>query len=186
MKDAEWLTLMETSPKDAQTALVKEYKNLVYAIVLSKLKGSASPDETEDCVNDAFVEIFASISKFDPNGSLKTFVSTIAVRVAINRFKRIMYRQKMTCSIEEESVSLPPSDNDTYNTVEGNAFRKRLWEIVDSLGELDAKIIVYQYCYELKVHEIADILSLSTYAVQKRSIRARKRIRKILEKENLL
>lgn len=186
MKDAELIILLEKSPEKARAALVDEYRNYVYAVVLSKLKGNASLEEIEDCVNDAFVEILESISGYSGKGSVKAFIGTIAVRVALNRFRQNIRCRNTTTSIDIEDAPLLPSAEDTEGTVQDNAFRKRLWEIVDMLGEPDSKIIVYQYCYELKVHEIADILSMTPAAVQKRSIRARKRIRKILEKENLI
>lgn len=186
MKDAELIILLEKSPEKARAALVNEYRNYVYAVVLSKLKGNAALEEIEDCVNDALVEILESISGYSGKGSVKAFIGTIAVRVALNRFRRNIRYRNTTTSIDTEVAPLLTSDEDTEGTVQDNAFRKRLWEIVDMLGEPDSKIIVYQYCYELKVHEIADILSMTPAAIQKRSIRARKRIRKILEKENLI
>ena len=63
-------------------------------------------------------------------------------------------------------------------------FRERLWEIVESLGEPDTSIIIYQYFYDLTVREISEKVSMTPAAVQKRSIRARERIKKILKSEN--
>lgn len=187
MKDADWLHLFEKSPQKAHAMLVSEYGNLVYAIVLSKLKGSANQAEIEDCVSDVFVEVFSSITRYsETKGTLKAFICTIAVRVAINTFRRNMYRRKVTSSIEDEGIILPPSDSDIEEDAHKKLFHQRLWDIVDSLGNPDASIIVYQYCYEFTVREIAERLSMSPAAVQKRSIRARERIRKILEKENYL
>lgn len=185
MKDVEWLHLFEKSPKKARAALVSEYGNLIYAIVASRLRNIHDRSEIEDCVSDVFVEIFTSIPKYSQEkGTLKAFVCTIAIRTAINTFKRNMHRYTVTSSIDNDETILPPSDRNTEEDVSKSLFHKRLWEIVDSLGEPDSTIIVYQYVYEFKIHEIADKLSMTPASVQKRSIRARERIKKILEKEN--
>ena len=50
------------------------------------------------------------------------------------------------------------------------------------MGEPDSSIIVYQYYYDCSVREIAERLSMTADAVQKRSLRARKKIGKLLGK----
>lgn len=188
MTDNEWLMLMKKSPQKAHFALINEYGNLVYAIVLNKLKGNASREEIEDCVSDVFVEIFRSTDKFiESRGSLKGFLSTIAKNIAVNTYKRIIYQHRITSPIEDKEIDLPFSDeSNPEEETNIKLLHERLWDIVYSLGEPDTSIIVYQYFYELKVNEIAKKLSMTSAAVQKRSIRARKHIKKILESEKYL
>lgn len=185
MTDTEWLHLMEKSPQKAHLALIDKYGNLVYAIVISKLRGCAVREDIEDCVSDVFVEVFRNIDKFcESKGSLKSFISTIAKHIAINTFRRITYRKNNSVSIEEDNVELPPSDETPEDQTNKKFFRNRLWEIVKSLGEPDASIIIYQYFYDLTVREISEKVSMTPAAVQKRSIRARERIKKVLVNEN--
>ncbi len=185
MTDAEWLHLMKKSPQKAHLALIDKYGNLVYAIVISKLRGCAGREDIEDCVSDVFVEVFRSTDKFcESKGSLKSYISIIAKHIAINAFQRITYRQNISMSIEDEGVELLPSDDSPENNTQNKLFRERLWEIVESLGEPDTSIIIYQYFYDLTVREISEKVSLTPAAVQKRSIRARERIKNILISEN--
>ncbi len=183
MTDKDWLVLLEKSPKKAHYALISQYGNLVYAIVLSKLRGFATHEEIKDCVSDAFVEVFRSTDKFTGKGSLKNFISTIAKNTALNAFHRISYKRKKFVSIDNDDFELPPSIDNTEEETEKRIFNERLWDIVNSLGEPDSSIIIYQYFYEFKVREIAGKLSMTASAVQKRSIRARKRIKEIIENE---
>lgn len=186
MNDTEWFSLLKKSPQKAHAVLIDKYGNLVYAIVLDKLRNCAGREELEDCVSDVFVEVFRNTDKFDESkGSLKGFISIIAKRTAINAFQRLTYRRNITSSIEEEGTELPPCNDTPETETHDKMFRSRLWEIVESLGEPDSSILVYQYFYEMKVSDIAEKLSMSAAAIQKRSIRARERIKKILEKENL-
>lgn len=185
MKDNEWIELLESSPQLAYSKLIDVYGNLVYAIVINKLKNLLSREEIEDCVSDVFVEIFRNINKFQlSHGTLKSFIITIAKNTAIDTFRRISYRRSVTSYIDDNLEEFPNYDNNPDEETENKIFKRRLWEIVYSLGEPDSSIIIYQYFYDMKVREIANKLKMTSSAVQKRSIRAREHIRKILTKEN--
>ncbi len=184
MTDERLLDMLEKSPKKARSLLIEKYGGYVYAVVIDKLRSLCSSEEIEDCVSDVFVELFTDIHSYDSSkGSLKGYISVIAKRKAINSFQRITYRRNVTQSTDEENADIPVSVESPDDDVQKKLFRQRLWEIVDSLGEPDSTIIVWQYFYELKVSEIAEKLAMTAAAVQKRSIRARERMKKILERE---
>lgn len=184
MTDVKWLELLEKSPKKAHTMLIEEYGGYVYAVVIDKLRSLCSSEEIEDCVSDVFVELFTNIHNFDSSqGSLKGYISVISKRTAINAYRRLSYRQHITMSADDEETEIPVSSDNPEEDVQKKLFRQRLWEIVEGLGEPDSSIIVYQYFYDFKVSDIAEKLRMTAAAVQKRSLRARQKIKKILEKE---
>ena len=181
MSDAEWSELAENSPKKAFEFLVSRYGSLVWAIVSNKVGRSGTKEDIEDCVSDVFSEVFRTFRNYSAeNGSLKTYISTVAKYTAIDCFKRLSAR--VTVSTDDEDIVLPPSEDNTEHETEKRIIKRKLWEAVKSLGEPDTSIIVYQYFYNFKTIEIAQKLSMSASAVQKRSQRARKKIKKILEK----
>ncbi|MBR3900806.1 MAG: sigma-70 family RNA polymerase sigma factor [Ruminococcus sp.] len=184
MTDVKWLELLEKSPKKAHTMLIEEYGGYVYAVVIDKLRSLCSSEEIEDCVSDVFVELFTNIHNFDSSkGSLKGYISVISKRAAINAYRKLSYRQHITMSADDEETEIPVSADNPEEDVQKKLFRQRLWEIVEGLGEPDSSIIVYQYFYDFKVSDIAEKLRMTAAAVQKRSLRARQKIKKILEKE---
>jgi RNA polymerase sigma-70 factor (ECF subfamily) len=184
MTDVKWLELLEKSPKKAHTMLIEEYGGYVYAVVIDKLRSLCSSEEIEDCVSDVFVELFTNIHNFDSSkGSLKGYISVISKRAAINAYRKLSYRQHITMSADDEETEIPVSADNPEEDVQKKLFRQRLWEIVEGLGEPDSSIIVYQYFYDFKVSDIAEKLRITAAAVQKRSLRARQKIKKILEKE---
>lgn len=184
MTDVQWLELLEKSPKKAHTMLIEEYGGYVYAVVIDKLRSLCSSEEIEDCVSDVFVELFTNIHNFDSSkGSLKGYISVISKRAAINAYRKLSYRQHITMSADDEETEIPVSADNPEEDVQKKLFRQRLWEIVEGLGEPDSSIIVYQYFYDFKVSDIAEKLRMTAAAVQKRSLRARQKIKKILEKE---
>lgn len=164
--------------------LVSSFGSLVYAIAYNKLGGCASRDDIDDCVSDIFVEIFRSVDRFEQNsGSMKTFVSTIAKRRAIDAFRRLSKRYSITDSMDEMSDDTEFSGGNAQIEAEDKLLHGQLWDAVRSLGEPDSLIIVYQYYYDMTIAEIAKRLDMTPAAVQKRSSRARDKIRSVLEKE---
>ena len=119
------------------------------------------------------------------NSSTKTSLtqSSISKRAAINAYRKLSYRQHITMSADDEETEISVSADNPEEDVQKKLFRQRLWEIVEGLGEPDSSIIVYQYFYDFKVSDIAEKLRMTAAAVQKRSLRARQKIKKILEKE---
>lgn len=183
MTDAEWEQLLQSSPRDAYEYLIEQYGNLIYAIVLNKLGRYGTREDIEDCVSDIMVEFLRNAGSFSAGtGSLKSYISTVAKHRAIDAFRRLSGRNNnIYFDMDDENITLLPSDNDTEEETEKRIFRQRLWNIVRSLGEPDSSIIIYQYFYNQKISEIARKLGMTSGAVQKRSIRARKKIGTILE-----
>ncbi len=184
MNEEKIVDMLEKNPKKAHSLLIETYGRYVYAVVADKLRDLCSNEDIEDCVSDVFVELFTEIHGYDSRkGTLKAYISVIAKRIAINTYNSTAYRMNNTISTDsDEGVILKTTEN-PCDDLDKKAFRQRLWEIVDSLGEPDSRIIVWQYFYGLKLSDIAEKMVMSVGAVQKRSVRARKRIRQILEKE---
>jgi len=184
LTDTEWADILKSSPKEAYGKLVECFGGLVYTIAADKLAGCASKDDIEDCVSDIFVEIFRSSDKYSPdNGNIKTFISTIAKRRAIDAFRQLSRKYSTTEYIDDpDCAPLPNSPDDTENEAEENILRGTLWEAVRSLGKPDSTIIVYQYYYGMTVADIASRLKMTAAAVQKRSLRARDKIKSLIGK----
>ena len=181
MTDSEWEQLLCSSPYET---LIDQYGNLIYAIVLNKIGNCGSREDVEDCVSDIMVEVFKNAERYSAGcGSLKSYISTIAKCRAIDAFRQISARNNMCSDMEDDGIFVPPALDNTEEETEKRMFSQKLWNIVKSLGEPDCSIIVYQYFYKHKVHEIAKILEMTSDSVKKRSLRARKKIGTLLRKD---
>ena len=92
------------------------------------------------------------------------------------------YRHNTTQNIDDETVVLIENE-DVEETVMNNIGRQKIFDTVMNLDEPSRSIIIHQYFYNHTIREIAKIMSMSVGAVQQRSLRARKRIGKMLRKE---
>ncbi len=161
-------------------ALISTHADLVHAIVYNRLRGLGNRADFEDCVSDVFVTIFESGEKL-PSGTeqQRAYLAAITRNCAIDAYRRLSSRQKHTAPLEEH---VPASDDPAEETAE-KLRNARLWEIIRSLGEPDTSIIIRQYYYEQTAKEIGRALSMTAAAVQKRSVRARQKMREILEQD---
>lgn len=182
MTDSEWEKMFRESPSQAYALFIEQYGNLIYAIVANKIGGCGSREDIEDCVSDIMIEFFRNSGRFSAeNGSLKSYISTIAKRRAIDAFREISGRNNAVSDLDSENAEALTAEEDTEQEADRRILRRELWNTVKSLGEPDSSIIVYQYFYNHTVKETARKLGMTSDAVQKRSIRARKKIGTILK-----
>ncbi len=184
MTDSEWVFLMKESPEKGYRALIDQYGNVVYAIVLNKIKNVASREDIEDCVSDIFVEMFQNAFNYsESSGTVKGYLSTIAKRRAIDSYRRLSGHNNKTTSIDDELIELPPSNDNPAQEAEMKITKRNLWKSIQNLGEPDTSIVTLQYFYDKSASEIGSLLKMTAAAVQKRSVRAREKLRKILSTE---
>lgn len=183
MNDKELLELFDSSPKKAYAQIIEQYGNYVYVVAANKLSRYAVAEDIEDCVSDIFAEIFQNMKNFSTaKGSLKGYISAIAKSSAIDAYRRLSYRHNATQNIDDETVVLIENE-DVEETVMNNIGRQKIFDAVMNLDEPSRSIIIHQYFYNHTIREIAEIMSMSVGAVQQRSLRARKRIGKMIRKE---
>ena len=175
MNDVEWISLMQRSPELGQRALIDQYGNLVYAIVLNKLKHIAAREDIEDCVSDIFVKIFKNTGSYQiSNGSLKGYIIIIAKRTAIDQYRRLTnYHVKHTSIDDKDSECTIYDDFSVEDDVEKRSARELLWQKIRSLGEPDKTIIIQQFFYDRSAEEMPCCrCKCFTYKEQYRNIRS--------------
>ncbi len=169
------------SRNDGYRALVDKYGNYVYTIVMNRLRGRASPEDIEECVCDVFTDVVLSAGRYSfDEGSLKGFVSTVAVRKSVDAVRKLS--SVSTLSIDAEDAPELVSESDTEKYAEEREQSRSLWNEVRKLGEPDSTILILQYFYRKPAGEIAEHLKMSVDAVYKRSVRARDKLRKMIGK----
>ncbi len=181
MKEAQLQILLRKSPEEGYRALVDTYGSYVYAIVRNRLSGTGSSGEVEECVSDVFAELFFQFREQGvPDASgLKALIGTVAKRRAIDVFRQLS-RSVPTISMEEAGA-LEQTQEQEAETI---LLRRQLLRLIESLGEPDCSILIRQYFYGCTVREIAAGIHMTAEAVQKRSLRARQRLKAMLIAED--
>ncbi len=181
MTDQEFREHMKRSPEECLKAIFNEYCNYVYIIAATKLKSCGTTEDIEECVSDVFTEVFKKTDNLgEREGDLKGFIGVIARRRAIDMYRKLSVKALKTISADDEGIMELSSGENIAESAEMSERNSIIFDKIKELGEPDTSIIVKQYYYNMTVPEIGRALSMTAAAVQKRSIRAREKLKQML------
>ncbi len=156
--------------------IVDRYESVVAGVALGMLGPGA---EAEDVGQEAFIRLYKSLRQFRGDASLKTYLTKIAMNLALTQLKR---RKRA----RERSTTLSEADLDRKTeSVEDPAYiaeRRRLVE--EALGTLDAKhraVVVLRMMEGHSTKETARALGVPEGTVLSRLARALKKLQPHLE-----
>ena len=181
MTDNELRLLMADSVQKCHRAVFDKYCNYVYTIAFSILKGCGSREDVEECVSDVFMKIYKLLDEetgFSDN--FKAFIGAVARNTAIDAFRKISTRTSRTAYIDDDTVNEFRDKEDITENTERKEQSSIILGKIKELGDPDSTIIIQQYYYNRTAKEIAKSISMSAAAVQKRSSRAKQKLRILL------
>ncbi|MBQ8959778.1 MAG: sigma-70 family RNA polymerase sigma factor [Ruminococcus sp.] len=185
MTDEEYRQLMESSPQKAQRALFDEYFPYVFAIVAGRLRSCASREDVDECTADVFSEVFLYLDRASSHeGELRGIVGTIARNRSIDAFRRLSGKSGMTVPLEE-ALDRPSPQEGPLDQAERRELRQILLRKIGELGSPDSTIVLESYFFGRTSKEIGRSLSMTPAAVRMRLSRAMKKLREMLEKEDI-
>ncbi len=165
--------------KKAFEALYNEYKNKVYFFALRYVKSTGT---AEDMTSETFVTAFENIQALRQNESFVGWLYTICYNKCIHYIKeetkteRIDDDNALDTSEINDAVMLP----DDYAVNEQTKVQLR--EMIDSLDTKSRSAIIMYYYDELSIKDIAKAQGISENAADLRLFRARKKLKKQIEK----
>ncbi|MBQ3062798.1 MAG: sigma-70 family RNA polymerase sigma factor [Clostridia bacterium] len=162
MSDLEIMLHLDENPEKAIEQIINQYSGLIWSVAASHL---GNDEDIKEVVNDTWAEFYLSRERFDPQkGSLAAFLSVIAHRVAIKKYR------------SAEKHSYEPLTDLPLDIWENVDRRLELESYISSLDPTDEKIIRMKYYDGLSAREIAEELDLSYEAVRKRQQRSLKKL----------
>lgn len=182
MTGAEYSALYRNAPERAYKALFDEYCNYVYAVVYNKLSSAASREDIEECVSDIFADIYFNYDiSTEYQGDMKGYVSTVALRRAINKYHSLTAKASHYEDADDERLGRIRSEEDVEAESEKSEVQNIIMGAINELGEPDSTILIQKYYYDRTSKEIAQQLSMKSSAVRMRCGRAMSRLRQYLE-----
>ena len=167
------LAEVATGESKAFEKLIKKYGNLIWSIARRYLSNQA---EAEDAVQEIFLALWQSASRFDANkGSEITFIATIARRRLIDGLRK-NNKHKILQSIDD-SIS-----NDVFqqkSNLEKNAELSLAIGILETLEKKDQELLSLSIYQGYSHVEIAKLLNLPLGTVK---TKIRRNLMKIREK----
>jgi RNA polymerase sigma-70 factor, ECF subfamily len=151
-------------------ALHKAFRGPVFGVALHVL---ADPGLAEEASQLAFLGLWRSRSRYDPERSLSAWIFSIARKAAIDIYRRERRRPAV-------------AEQDHEPAVEGHSI-ERLWEAwevrraVENLPEEEAVVTRLAHYYQMTHSEIAEHLGIPVGTVKSRSFRAHRRLATALQ-----
>lgn len=141
-------------------------------------------EDTQDLMQDTFIDAYASLSKFEGRSSFKTWIIKIMLNNCFRKRQKFSFRNETANEMDERSISgfsdqMKTNTDKTIQNRELNAIIEKALErlpldyrMVFSLRELNG----------MSIAETADILSISEANVKVRLNRAKSMLRKEIER----
>ena len=184
MTDNEILTLMRDTPPQGQKALFDKYYRYVYTIVQRILRGFGSPDDCDECTIDVFASVMMNLKGADI-GALNSYIGAAARNAAISMRRKLAAKTGLNDPIDDENMAEIAEDTDVAAEAEKNELSEQLLNCISELGYPDSVIIIQKYYYSRSSKEIAEMTGLNAAGVRVRCGRAMKRLKKLLEENNI-
>jgi len=171
---------------EAFRSLVQRYQRLAFSVALRMLGSRA---DAEDIAQQAFVDAFNALERFDGEGRHHAF-STWLLRIAVNRSKDILKSKRRTEQPLEHDVgggeaafAYDPSTPEA--NAAGDERRATLEAALLLLPTKYREVLVLKDAEELSYEEIRSILQLPITTLKIRVVRARAMLREIIESQGL-
>lgn len=180
ISDEEIINAFKKSENEGYRKLIDSYGNYVYTVISDKVRELAAEQDKEECAADVFIETVRECRKHDfTMDSLKAVITAAAKRRATDLFRKLYGRKQHNEYFDE--LNDEPAD---YKTPEHSAVsrseKETLWNEVLRLGKPDSDILILQFFHSKTAGEISKILNMTTGSVNKRSQRAREKLKKTL------
>jgi RNA polymerase sigma-70 factor (ECF subfamily) len=129
--------------------------------------------DAEDLAQDAFVRAHRSLASYSPKWRFRTWLFTIAHRLAINLSHRRRRAGQASSALDDVASSAP----DACDMVAVEERRRSLWNTASAVLAADEVSALWlHYVEDLSTAEIAQVLGRSRMAVKTMLFRARKRL----------
>jgi RNA polymerase sigma-70 factor (ECF subfamily) len=178
--DKDIISAFTESADEGYRKLMDAYGNYVYTIVSDKVRSMGCEQDKEECIADIFIETVQTCRNHDFKiDSLKALITVISKRRATDLFRKLGAFKRQTEDIDDYSDTIAETAT-PENISENRTDKAALWNEVIKLGKPDSDILIQQFFYCRTAADIANMLKMTTAAVNKRSQRAREKLKKKL------
>lgn len=142
-----------------------------------------SHEDTQDLMQDTFVEAYLNLSKFENRSSFKTWILKIMLNKCFKRQQKFSFKNEVVNDIDEQSVPMFSNQHTDTNT---SVMNKELNFVLENA--LQRVPLEYRTVFSLReinglnVTETAEVLNISEGNVKVRLSRAKALLRKEVEK----
>ncbi len=160
--------------------LYKKYSKRIFNFTYSILK---STEDSENIVQDVFLNLWGNRNKVEKNSSIKCYIFTIAYNSAISIIRKKIRESQFI----EYLRSLQDLEQNAVNIeLEYNELKDTFNDIINHLPARQKEVYLFHNVEGLKYQEIAERLNISVNTIENHMSRALKTIRKGISNYSLI
>lgn len=182
MVDDEKISIMkcQKGAKEPFRFLVEKYKMKAYFFALSIV---GNQEDALDLSQEAFIKAYRSLKFFKTDFKFKVWFFRILRNHCIDFLRKKRRRRESSLEEKREQYGaeiVDPRPNPSL-LLERNGLRKKLWEEINQLKDLEKEIVIYKDIHGMSYEEIARILDIPKGTVASTLHKARKKLKESLK-----
>ena len=181
--EAALVAAAKAGDNNAFDELVTRYERKIFRLAMNITQNQA---EAEDAMQDAFLKAFQHLGDFQGGSRFYTWLVRIAVNESLMRLRKRRPNQvSIDETVETEEASMPRQIEDWGPSPEKRFAQSEmegiLSKVIEQLEPLYRAVFLMRDVSELSTEETADALGISIPAVKSRLLRARLKLRDLLQ-----
>ena len=180
MQNTDWQDILACldGDEDSYVKIVRRYEPQITKLMW---RFSRDPAVCEELVQDVFVEAYFSLKSYRGRAPLIHWLRKIGVRVGYRYWKE-QAKTKVEVPLQEfDAIEVEETDG-----VEPSVAAELLHALLSRLTAPDRLVLTLMYFEQYNTKDIANRMGWSRAMVKMRALRARKKLKTIAERENLL
>jgi RNA polymerase sigma-70 factor, ECF subfamily len=168
--------------REAFSLIVQKYMKPAYYVALGYVGNS---DDALDISQDAFVNAFRHIRRFDSSRNFFPWFYSILKNLCMNHLNRVRRRREDSIDETDEAgneMSIPVETVNPEESAVRSDLASRIGEAMRCLRPKEREIIILQHLQDFSYQEIADLLDIPIGTVMSRLYSARRSLRRELER----
>ncbi len=185
MDDSRIIKMLFERNEIALEEVSHKYSRLYKGIIREVLSNEC---DIEECGNDVLLAVWNSIPPNNPT-NLTTYICKIARRIGVDKLRyntRLKRNTGYTVMLSELGDCLPAEKTTESRNDDGETIRSVISSFLRSLEPETEILFVRRYMYLESVTEMAKRFDLDENRISVKLYRARKKLRKMLEKEGVI
>jgi RNA polymerase sigma factor (sigma-70 family) len=161
--------------------LIRRYNPVLYKVGRSY---NYSHEDTQDLMQDTFIDAFTSLSKFENRSSFKTWIVRIMLNNCFRRQQRSSFKNEVhSDTINEKSIPMYSSNHraDTNKAVINRELKQVIEQSLSHVPEEYRMVFSLREIVGLSTQETSEALNLTEANVKVRLNRAKSMLRKEIE-----
>lgn len=184
LSDREVIALVLQGDVDFFEVLLRRYNQQLYRIARSYL---SEEEDVKEVMQNAYLKAFEHLDQFRADAKFSTWLVRITIHEALkhlNQMKRYSDAEIDSLNGNEHQQSLTVQDDPEQQVVRAD-LKRLLEETIDTLPEKYRSVFIMREIEQMNTSETAECLDISRPNVKVRLFRAKKMLRKELEKQVL-